>query len=305
MTSEYGYKEFDAPPARSVKRKPKESLGPVTSNSINRGLAAMPAQERSIPIDERAVGGDQPQRRHREAMARNTSPQGSKGSNPRAEAQISQWDDETGWDPAEHDEAAGHRARRLLSRSDSGFHRIGDNFTAINRWVSGGRWVKRLAIVVGALAAIFAVCFGGLWWRLGAGPINLDMATPWLAAAIEENIGHGNTVEVGGTQIERAGKIRIAVRIRDIIVRDRDHAIVASAPKAEVKLSGTALLMGQLRAESLNLVDAELAVRITPDGYVTVSTGDNTRPLASGGASKRQPGIPPSASGHHASHLHT
>ena len=129
-----------------------------------------------------------------------------------------------------------------------------------------------------------------LWWRLGAGPINLDMATPWLAAAIEENIGHGNTVEVGGTQIERAGRIRIAVRIRDIVVRDRDHAIVASAPKAEVRLSGTALLMGRLRAESLNLVDAELAVRITPDGHVTVSTGDTAKPLATGVASKRERG---------------
>ncbi len=253
----------------------------------------MPAQERSIPIDGRAPDGDQSQRRHREAMARNTSPQGSKGSNPRAEAQISQWDDETGWDPAEHDEAAGHRARRLLSRSDSGFHRIGDNFTAINRWVSGGRWVKRIAVVVAVLAVIFAVCFGGLWWRLGAGPINLDMATPWLAAAIEENIGNGNTVEVGGTQIERAGRIRIAVRIRDIVVRDRDHAIVATAPKAEVRLSGTALLMGRLRAESLNLVDAELAVRITPDGQVSVSAGDTAKPLATGVTSKRDAGIAP------------
>jgi hypothetical protein len=143
------------------------------------------------------------------------------------------------------------------------------------------------------LMVIFAVCFGGLWWRLGAGPINLEMATPWLAAAIEDNIGHGNTVEVGGTQIERAGRIWIAVRMRDIIVRDRDHAIVASAPKAEVKLSGTALLMGQLRAASLNLVDAELAVRITPEGYVTVSAGDNAKPLATGVASKKQAGIAP------------
>ena len=148
-------------------------------------------------------------------------------------------------------------------------------------------------MVAASLLVIFAGCFGGLWWRLGAGPINLDMATPWLAAAIEDNIGHGNTVEVGGTQIERAGRIRIAVRIRDIIVRDRDHAIVASAPKAEVRLSGTALLMGRLRAESLNLVDAELSVRVTPDGYVTVSTGDNARPLATGVASKKEAGLPP------------
>jgi hypothetical protein len=224
-------------------------------------------------------------------MARNTSPQ---GSNPRADAELSQWDD-AGWDQ-DHDEAAGDHARRLLSRSNSRFHRLADHLCALRRWLAGERWVKRLAVVIAVLMVIFGGCFGGLWWRLGAGPINLEMATPWLAAAIEENIGHGNTVEVGGTQIERAGRIRIAVRIRDIIVRDRDHAIVASAPKAEVRLSGTALLMGRLRAESLNLVDAELAVRITPDGYVTVSTGDNARPLATGVASKRQAaGTPPSS----------
>ena len=250
----------------------------------------MPAQERSLRVDGRGLGGDQSynQRQHREAMARNTSPQ---GSSPRADVQPSQWDD-ADWDQ-DHDEAAGHRARRLLSRSNSGFHRLGDRLGAVRRWLAGERWVKRLAIVIAVLMVIFAGCFGGLWWRLGAGPINLEMATPWLAAAIEENIGHGNTVEVGGTQIERAGRIRIAVRIRDIIVRDRDHAIVASAPKAEVRLSGTALLMGRLRAESLNLVDAELAVRITPDGYVTVSTGDNAKPLATGVASKKQAGIAP------------
>ena len=224
-------------------------------------------------------------------MARNTSPQ---ESDPRADVQPSQWDD-AAWD---QDEAACNRAQRLLSGSHASFHRFGDHLGALRRWLAGERWVKRLAVVIGVLIVIFAGCFGGLWWRLGAGPINLEMATPWLAAAIEENIGHGNTVEVGGTQIERAGRIRIAVRIRDIIVRDRDHVVVATAPKAEVKLSGTALLMGQLRAESLNLVDAELAVRITPDGYVTVSTGDTERPLATGVASKRQAGgTPPLAQG--------
>jgi hypothetical protein len=262
----------------------------------------MPAQERSIEIGGRAECGDQPQRRHREAMARNTSPpprqesrqtlrRGSlKGSTPEAEAPFPDWDNGAVWD---QDEAAGHRARRLLSGSNSTFHRLSDQVAAVRRWAHDERWVKRVAVVIAALGLIFASCFGALWWRLGAGPINLDVATPWLAAAIEDNIGHGNTVEVGGTQIERAGKIRIAVRIRDIIVRDRDHAIVASAPKAEVRLSGTALLMGRLRAESLNLVDAELAVRITPDGSVTVSAGDTAKPLATGVASKREAGMPP------------
>ena len=252
----------------------------------------MPAQGRSSSIDGRDLSGEQSynQRRHREAMAGNTSPQ---ESHPHADIQLSQLDD-ADWDQ-EHDEAAGHRARRLLSRSNSSLHRFGDYLEAVRRWLAGERWVRRLAIVIAALVVIFAASFGGLWWRLGAGPINLEMVTPWLAAAIEENIGNGNTVEVGGTQIERTGRIRIAVRIRDIIVRDRDHVVVASAPKAEVRLSATALLMGRLRAESLNLVDAELAVRITPDGYVTVSTGDNARPLATGVTSKRlSAGAPPS-----------
>jgi hypothetical protein len=256
----------------------------------------MPAQQRPLDVDGCGLDGDQSynQRRHREAMARNTSPQ---GSNPRADVQPPPLDD-ADWDhDQDHDEAAGHRARRLLSRPSSGFHRLGDYAGALRRWFAGERWVKRVALAIAILLVIFAGCFGGLWWRLGAGPINLDMATPWLAAAIEQNIGHGNTVEVGGTQIERAGRIRIAVRIRDIVVRDRDHAIVASAPKAEVRLSGMALLMGQLRAESLNLVDAELSVRITPDGYVTVSTGDNARPLATGVASKRQLGATPPVAG--------
>jgi len=213
-----------------------------------------------------------------------------KGPNARADAGRPQWDD-SNWDH-EHDEAC-RRAQRLLSTSNSRLYVFLDRLRSFRRRLARERWIRRLAIVFGSLLLIFTGCFGGLWWRLGAGPINLDMATPWLASAIEQNIGHGNSVEVGGTQIERAGRIRIAVRIRDIVVRDRDHAIVASAPKAEVRLSGSALLMGRLRAESLNLVDAELAVRITPDGYVTVSTGDNARPLATGVASRKEAGIPP------------
>src|SRR3989440_2519415 len=261
----------------------------MTSSSYKRGLAAMPAQERPLAVDGQGLGREQTynQRQHRAAMARNTS---SHGSNPPADVPPSHWDD-ADWDQ-DHDEAAGHRARRLLSGSNSLFHRLGDYLTALRGWLVGERWVKRLAVAIAALMVIFGGCFGALWWRLGAGPINLEMATPWLAAAIEENIGHGNTVEIGGTQIERAGRIRIAVRIRDIIVRDRERAIVASAPKAEVKLSGSALLMGRLRAESINLVDAELAIRITPDGQVTVSAGDTAKPIATGVASKRDAGIP-------------
>src|SRR5690606_17920527 len=105
-------------------------------------------------------------------------------------------------------------------------------------------------------------------------------ATPWLKSAIEQNFGGDHVVEVGGTQIERNEKGRPTLRLRDIVVRDGDGAVVASAPKAEVGMSGTGLLSGQLRAESLNLVGARLAVRIERDGEVTVFAGADKRPIA-------------------------
>src|SRR5260370_379161 len=179
------------------------SSGQMTSNSIDRGLAAMPTQERSLRRDEPRLGGNQSynQRQHREAMARNTSPQ---GSDPRADVEPSQWED-AAWDQ-DHDEVAYNRARRLLSGSNSTLHRFGDHFGALRRWLAGERWVKRLAVVIGVLMVIFAACFGGLWWRLGAGPVNLEMATPWLAAPLGEDIRHGNTVEGGGTPSPPAGR---------------------------------------------------------------------------------------------------
>jgi hypothetical protein len=187
-----------------------------------------------------------------------------------------------GWN--HHDDAACDRAIKLLNRPTMGVHRFTDWFRRLRRRGGGshGPWIGRVALVLVSLTIIFGAAFGALWLRLGAGPVNLDIVTPWLASAIEENLGHDHTVEVGGTQIERAGRVRIAVRLRDIIVRDHSRNIVASAPKAEVRLSGMALLTGRLRAETLRLVGAELAVRITPDGRVIVSTGQSNTPLATG-----------------------
>ena len=121
------------------------------------------------------------------------------------------------------------------------------------------------------------------------------MATPWLKAAIEKNFGGKQTVVVGGTQIERDENGRTSLRLRDIVVRDADGTVVASAPKAEVGISGIGLLTGNVRAESLNLVGAEMSVRIETDGRVTVFAGANKRPIARRGhrhCLAAQPGQP-------------
>lgn len=155
---------------------------------------------------------------------------------------------------------------------------------------------------------LFVTAAAALWWRLSSGPIALDIATPWLASAIEENFGRSHKVEIGGTQIERDENGRAALRIRDIVVRDADGAVVASAPKAEVALSGAGLLSGRFHAASLNLVGAEMKVRIETDGKVTVFAGAETRAIAtasksgtlSPGASSAAPPAAPTTQQHDA-----
>ena len=92
----------------------------------------MPAQGASRPVDGCGPGGAQSYdgRLYREAMARNKSPQDYNRDFDRrgGEQQPQEWDD-ADWDP-DQEAAAGHRARRLLSRSNSGFHRFGDGTTA-------------------------------------------------------------------------------------------------------------------------------------------------------------------------------
>src|SRR6478609_5605297 len=140
--------------------------------------------------------------------------------------------------------------------------------------------VRRLLLGAAICISLAVVGVLGLWWRLSSGPIELDLATPWLKAAIEENFGGNHSVVVGGTQLERDEKGRTSLRLRDIVVRDADGTVVASAPKAEVGLSGRSLLMGRLRAQSLNLVGAEMSVRIETDGRLTVFAGADKRPIA-------------------------
>lgn len=146
------------------------------------------------------------------------------------------------------------------------------------------RW-RKYAVAAAAVVAGFALAGGLLWWQLGRGPLALDMATPWLTAALEEKLGNGHQVEVGGTVLERDETGRIALRLRDIVMRDAHGAVVASAPKAEVGIAAASLLSGRPRAERLSLIGAEMAVRIEADGQLTVFTS-----AASGAAAVIVPG---------------
>src|SRR5215472_8100468 len=68
---------------------------------------------------------------------------------------------------------------------------------------AGRPWLRRSCYAAGSLAGVILVGMGVLAWRLASGPIDLDLATPWLTAAIKENFGSYHQISVEGTQLER------------------------------------------------------------------------------------------------------
>jgi hypothetical protein len=176
--------------------------------------------------------------------------------------------------------AVGPNGKRAACSASARLVPIALRFRLYNCWLH----LRKTAYVAGVMAGVVIIAFVALWWRLANGPIEFDLATPWLTAAIEENFGSNHQVEVGGTQLERDANGRTALRMRDIVVRDRDGTVVASAPKAEVGVSGAGLFSGRVRAERLSLVGAELQVRIETDSKVTVFAGANKRPFVTASA---------------------
>jgi len=139
---------------------------------------------------------------------------------------------------------------------------------------------RKLIVAAGSVLCVAGLALGALWWRLSSGPLSLDFATPWLISAVQDRFGEHHRIEVGGTQLELTDEGRAAVRMRDIVVRDPDGTVVATAPKAEVGLSGLGLLTGHLQARRLSLIGAGMAVRVERDGQLTIFAGADQRPIA-------------------------
>ena len=142
-------------------------------------------------------------------------------------------------------------------------------------------WPKRCLIGGGAVASAAIISGGIVWWQLSYGAIAIDFVTPWLTSAIEERLGAGHKVEVGGTLLERDEAGRSALRLRGIVVRDAQGTVIASAPKAEVGVSNISFLSGRVQTERLSLIGAEMALRIEPNGAVNLLAGAGKPAFAS------------------------
>ncbi|QRG05594.1 hypothetical protein EZH22_21390 [Xanthobacter dioxanivorans] len=138
------------------------------------------------------------------------------------------------------------------------------------------RIFSAICLVLIALGGVAAVT---LYALIATGTITADIATPYIERALEDRIGGGHKVDIGSTTVETTGGGATQVVVHDIKVLGPDGQLVASAPSAEVELEGS-LLSLMPKARRIDLVGAEMTVRIAASGHLAVTTGKGAKPIS-------------------------
>ncbi len=154
--------------------------------------------------------------------------------------------------------------------------RIGRTFARVIRLLfrtRAGR-VSRTKIV-----AFGVVTLATLYVLLVRGLLPFDVASPWIARALEEQLGKGYKVKIGHTVVDHDALGAPVLRVNGIRVRGPSGRVIATAPSAVVGLDGSSMLVGGFRARRIDLVGAETTVRIGADGRVAITAGRDASPL--------------------------
>ncbi len=157
--------------------------------------------------------------------------------------------------------------------------------------VPRGRFARLFVTACLSLIALGGIAALGLYALIATGTVTADIATPYIAQALEARIGGGHKVKIGSTTVETVPGGATAVVVHDIKVFTPDGQLLASAPSAEVELEGSILSLVP-KARRIDLVGAEMLVRIAASGHVAVEAGRGATAIPAG---PRRAAPPPAA----------
>jgi hypothetical protein len=123
---------------------------------------------------------------------------------------------------------------------------------------------------------------GGVYFMLVRGLLPIDVASPWIERALEEQLGPGYRVQIRSTRLEYDLTGAPLLRVHRIRVHGPHGKVIASAPSAEVGLDGASLMMGMFRARRIDLVGAKTTVYVGTDGRIAIAAGQDATPFGPG-----------------------
>jgi hypothetical protein len=117
------------------------------------------------------------------------------------------------------------------------------------------------------------VAGAALYWRLNSGPISMTFLNGKIEKAINGQLTD-MTVSLGDAVLEVDQNTSIPqVRFKNLVLRNTDGTVIASAPKAAVTLDSSSLLSGKIVTRSLELIGPKISVRRNLDGSVVLGVG--------------------------------
>jgi len=123
------------------------------------------------------------------------------------------------------------------------------------------------------LLAVLVIGVAGLYWRLSQGPVSLSFLQARIEQAVNTQLA-GLTITLGDAVLELDTESQVPhVRSRNLVLKDQDGTVLASAPKAGVTLNGSQLLSGKVVVTSLELIGPRVNARRNLDGSVQLGIG--------------------------------
>ncbi len=140
------------------------------------------------------------------------------------------------------------------------------------RFVCAARRVTRACVYLGlGVLAILSVSIGGFLLVLARGPIGFDWLTPVIVRSLDELYAHRYDFGLGGVALASTDH-GPTLTAAGLTVKSDGRTIVA-APRAELSVDLSSLLLGRVKLRRVEMLDLELRLAMMPDGQVTVSAG--------------------------------
>jgi hypothetical protein len=127
---------------------------------------------------------------------------------------------------------------------------------------------------------------------LVTGLLPIDIGGSLVKRALQEKLGKGHKVEVGETRLEQDAFGQPVLRVHGITIRGAGDEVIATAPRADIGLD-SGILVGNFRAKRIDLVEAEMTLRINEDGQIDMFAGRKPKKSAPAGATAAAPVLPP------------
>jgi len=140
------------------------------------------------------------------------------------------------------------------------------------RLVCAARRVARACVYLGlGVLAVLSVSIGGFLLVLARGPIGFDWLTPVIVKSLDELYAHRYDFGLGGVAFASTDH-GPTLTAAGLTVKSDGRTIIA-APRAELSVDLSSLLLGRIKLRRLEMLDLELRLAVMPDGRVTISAG--------------------------------